>query len=148
MGEVEESIQIQAVEGSGTCTFNRTQFVAGRAGLTTSTTFVPVPFASTTVRPTVTSCLRITFSAEAFTSAVDNLMFVEARVDGSSVGVFPTTDKQFVTSSGPFADYHTVVQTKVSVPPGVHTVTMFFRSLDGTNVAINEFHLAVDYNAP
>ena len=144
-GEADESIGTEAVEDSGKCKFVKNVFVAGRGGNTTSTSFVAVPFAKLTVTNNKKSCFRIIFSAEAWTSGSTNLMYIEARIDGSSAGIVPSTAKQFVATTGSWGEYHTAVFTDKDVAPGTHTVEMYYRSFTGTSVTINEFHLSVDY---
>ena len=142
---------------TGACTVTKIKFSTGENTTlpTTSTTFVAMPNMSVafTMGGLVPSCVKVEFSAYVFasTSALapsGELMFVRARLDGVTVG--SPSEVQLDGDSdedgdGKWARSHAFNFAFTNVTPGLHTITIQWRSLSGGTVFVHRRSMFVHY---
>ena len=129
---------------SGACKAPKVSFVTNDTTsiLTTSTTYVPVPGMSLSFSTTGTSCVVANFSSYAFATG-GALLFVTATLD--SVGGSPTESQYEGDTKGVYATARSAQFVWAGVRPGLHTVTVYFKSFSGATVALHRPVLVVDH---
>ena len=103
----------------------------GMGVATNSTTFVPIPGASTSIQSSTGVDLSVTFSAEVFTTG-GGQMYVGAAVGGTQA-----TPTEIIFAHGDFNGSHSFTFTLDGVPGGTHTVQLYWRVDSGTTGAVH-----------
>jgi hypothetical protein len=136
----------QASIAISNCKAPRTDFITNDAtGLsTTSTAYVPVPGMTKTITQggRVPSCVVVDMSAFAFAPG-GGLVFVTVRLDGAQGNPIET---QFAgDSQGSFAEAHASLFAFPNIAPGSHTVSLLFRSFNGSTVFLHRPAMQIDH---
>jgi hypothetical protein len=132
----------------GTCRGNRASYATQSVSTTTtSTAFINIPSTSVSfiVPGALNICIIVDYAAQAFApGGASGLMIVRAVRDGVEVGQPP--DWQMVGgNAGPYSNSHSMQSVFPNVAPGLHTITMQFRSFFGTSVTINKGNMTVHH---
>ena len=140
---------------TGTCIVKKVSFATSETlGLsTTSTSFVNIPGMSVSflmggVNP---SCVKVQFSAFTFAATepvANQLLMVRALLDGATVGSpsevqFSGDDDEDADSN--WARSHAINFAFKNVTPGVHTITIQFRSFSGGSVFVHRPSMFVNH---
>ena len=116
--------------------------VLATASTTENMSYVDVPVTSRRFRQggSQASCVVVTFSSQAYTSANEYLR-VQAMVDGTVC----TPDGSIFVFNHEFIASYTMTYVCPSVAPGPHTAKMTFRSDGGTSVTLGARTMTVHY---